>query len=238
MPYCSQCGVSLEKSETHCPLCGYKVPEDLVKPTAERAYPEGQNASVERNHRIRNKIFYTYFMIAAAATMILIVLMNIIKPEHHYFTYAIIIIIASVLYVFFLLGYIKKASIVLGCMGILTSFICLFLDSTDNVLSWSIKYALPMIVPATLIFMAFAMLYRKSKHIRHFIFIPVYICVSLAIEIPIIEIVINYNLYQRFHLSWSLITAISLLAFSGIITGLYYRLPEYIKERLIRIFHI
>ena len=80
--------------------------------------------------------------------------------------------------------------------------------------------------------------YARGAHTNHFIFVPVYICVTLAILLPFVEIVIALNIIHKVQLSWSLISTISLLAFSGIVAGLYYQMPEYIKERLIRLFHV
>jgi Sec-independent protein secretion pathway component TatC len=123
-------------------------------------------------------------------------------------------------------------------LGILTWLLCMFLDSIDGVFTWSILWALPIIAATTLVFVIVRVLYRRGKHTNHFIFIPIYICLGLAVLLPLIELIIQYNLFDRFKLTWSLVSTISLVCFSGIVAGLYYQMPEYIKERLIRIFHV
>lgn len=239
MAFCSKCGVKLEDHITACPLCQYKIPDDLVKnEDVKKAFPEALNSRARQSYATKNKIFYTYFMISIAAMSILIVLHSLIRPTHRIFQYTVVCIIASVIVVFLLLGYIKRVDRIFLGLGLMTLFLTSMLDSIDTKMTWSLTYALPIIVFSTVVSMIVAKQYAKSAHTNHFIFIPVYICVTLAILLPFVEIVIALNIIHKVHLSWSLISTISLLAFSGIVAGLYYQMPEYIKERLIRLFHI
>ncbi|MBF4691842.1 DUF6320 domain-containing protein [Fusibacter ferrireducens] len=239
MAFCSKCGVKLEDHIAVCPLCQYKVPDDLIQTeNTQKAFPEALNTHARQSYATKNKIFYTYFMISIAAMSILIVLHSLIRPTHRIFQYAVICIIASVIVLFLLLGYIKRVDRIFLGLGLMTLFLTSMLDSIDANMTWSLTYALPIIVFSTAVSMIVAKKYAKSAHTNHFIFIPVYICVTLAILLPFVEIVIALNIIHRVHLSWSLISTISLLAFSGIVAGLYYQMPEYIKERLIRLFHV
>lgn len=239
MAYCSKCGVELEAHVEICPLCEYKLPDNLIDNTSEeRAFPSVINSYEHNSNATKNKIFYTYFMISIAAMSILIVLNSLISPEHRMFQYGVIFIISSIIVVFLLLGYIKRVDRIMLGLGLMTMFLTLMLDSIDGEMSWSLTYALPIICLSTFVFMFVSRRYYKGAHTNHFIFVPVYICISLAIVLPIIELIISLNIERGFYLSWSLIAMISLFAFSGIIAGLYYQMPEYIKERLIRLFHI
>lgn len=239
MAYCSQCGVKLEEHIEVCPLCDYRVPEDLVNQQKKQpAYPNPINAYERQSYVTRNKIFYTYFMISLAAMSILLVLNSLIKPTHKIFQYSVICIVASNIVVFLLLGYIKRVDRIFLGLGLMTVFLTLMLDSIDAKMTWSLTYAAPITVASTAVFMIVSRKYAKGAHTNHFIFVPVYICIALAILLPIIEIIIALNIIHKVHLSWSLISTISLLAFSGIVAGLYFQMPEYIKERIIRLFHV
>jgi hypothetical protein len=239
MAYCCKCGVALDEHVAVCPLCHFEIPDDLIeKKNKELPYPKAINAHVDNSGVVKNKILYAYAMISFAIVLILLVLNSIITPTHQYFQYAIVGIVASILYLFLFLGYIKRLTYILMCLGLLTWLMCVFLDSLDNQLVWSITWALPIIGAMTFIFVIVRILYVKGKHTNHFIFIPVYICTGLAILIPLIELTIRFNIGLPFKLTWSLIATISLVAFSTVVAGLYYQTPEYIKERLIRIFHI
>jgi|GEM_PF-2514567 len=239
MAYCSKCGVALDEHVEVCPLCHFEIPKELVnKKNTTLPYPKAVNAYVDNSAVVKNKILYAYAMISFAVVLIILVLNSIIAPSHRYFQYAIIGIVASILYLFLFLGYIKKLTYILTCLGVLTWLMCVFLDSIDSVFTWSITWALPIITAWTAIFVVVRILYVKGKHTNHFIFIPVYICTGLAILLPLVELIIHINFGRQIHFTWSLIGTISLVAFSTIVAGLYYQTPEYIKERLIRIFHI
>ena len=239
MAYCCKCGVALDEHVEMCPLCHFEIPEDLVeKKNKVLPYPKAINAHVDNSGTVKNKILYSYAMISFAVVLILLVLNSIITPTHQYFQYAVVGIVASILYLFLFLGYIKRLTYILTCLGILTWLMCVFLDSLDNVFAWSITWAMPIITAATIIFVVVRVLYVKGKHTNHFIFIPVYICMGSALLLPLIELTIRLNIGLKLKLTWSLIGTISLVAFSAVVVGLYYQTPEYIKERLTRIFHI
>ena len=239
MAYCSNCGVELNDNVENCPLCDFEVPKSLViDKNRNEYYPRAINAHTNVTDALKNKILYAYSMVSFAVALILFVLGSIIRPEHLIFQYSMGCIIASILYMFLLLGYIKKLTRILMSLGLLTWILCVFLDSIDGAFTWSILWAMPIIIASTIVFVTVAIFYKKGKHTKHFIFIPVYICIGLAVLLPLVELIIQYNLYHHLKLTWSMVSTISLLAFSAIVAGLYYQTPEYIKERLIRIFHI
>lgn len=239
MAYCSKCGVELEESVTECPLCNYKVPEDLVKSDTQNiAFPDAINAYERQSYVTRNKILYTYSMIVIAGALIALTLNFITSSSTDLFKYIMVCLITSVIILFLLLGYIKRIERIIVGLGITALIMSMVLDGIDGKLLWSIYYALPMIFFSTLVAFFVASKYSKSAYTNHFIFIPVYICIALAMILPVIELVIAFNIRHRFYLSWSIISTIALLAFSGIVAGLYYKMPAYIKERLLRLFHV
>lgn len=241
MAYCYKCGVELEPHRDSCTLCNYPIPLDRVDYSAEPIYPNVENAYEGESQALRNKIFYTYFVLGLASITIALVLNFVyaLSPDiKKMLQYGIITIVASIVFVFCLLGYIKRITRIFWGLGITTLFYTLALDGLNGNLSWSISYSLPIVLSATIIFIATAKIYQKSAHTNHFIFVPIYMCLAFALLLPFIEGVISINLHDQIRLRWSLIATISLMAFSGFLSGLYFRLPDYIKERLIRLFHI
>jgi hypothetical protein len=239
MAYCSQCGVELEEQVSACPLCNYLIPDDLVKiDSKSRAFPDAINAYERQSYVTRNKILYTYFMIALAGALIALTLNFITSSSTNLFKYIMVCLITSVIILFLLLGYIKRYDKIIVGLGLTALIMSLVLDGIGGKLTWSVYYALPMILYSTTVAFFVARKYSKSAYTNHFIFIPVYICIALAIILPVIELVIAFNIRHRFYLSWSIISTIALLAFCGIVAGLYYKMPAYIKERLLRLFHV
>ncbi|MBM7563002.1 DUF6320 domain-containing protein [Fusibacter tunisiensis] len=239
MAYCSKCGVELEPHVPICPLCNYEIPEELVQKQIENsAFPEAMNAYEKQAYATRNKILYTYTIVVIAGMLISLTLNFIASSETALFKIIMLSLAASNILVFLMLGYIKRVDRVLLYMGIAALIVTLILDSLDGNLVWAHRYAMPMIILSTLIAVLTAKRYKKIKNANHYIFIPVFICIALALILPFIELVISLNIKNKVYLSWSLISSISLLAFSGLLSGLYFKLPDYIKERLIRLFHM
>lgn len=241
MAYCSKCGVSLEKHIKICPLCQYKLPEDLIEYSHMPAFPNVENAHINESHGFRNKVFYIYFMLCLAFITIALVLelfFTLSFGASQFLKYAMLSVISSLFYVFLLLGYLKKPIRIVTGTGITTILYTLALDALTPPVSWSLTYALPITVASSIVLGYAYKRYSVAKHSRHIIFVPVYVCLALSALLPIIETVINLNIYQAFRLRWSLISTVSLVFFSLFISGVYYKLPSYIKERIIRLFHI
>ncbi len=239
MAYCSKCGVELGPHAKSCPLCNYELPEDLVqRDQPNEAFPEAMNAYERQAFTIRNKILYTYTIIVIAGMLISLTLNFLTGGASMIYKVIMICLATSDVLLFLLLGYIKRVEYVLLNIGLTAIIVTLVLDGMDNSLEWAHSYAVPMAFAATVISILTAKHYKRHEHTNHFIFIPVYICVASALILPFIELIISLNLKGRFYLSWSIISTISLVAFSGLLSGVYYKMPGYIKERLIRLFHI
>lgn len=241
MAYCSKCGVELEKNLSSCPLCHYQLPEDLRVETAIPAFPEVENAHIYDAQGFRNKIFYIYFMMCLAFITIALVLDLFFKlsdDASQFLKYGTLSVVSSLIYLFLLLGYIKKPIRIFTGLGITTVLFTLGLDALNGQVNWSVTYALPITLASAIIFGYAYKRYSIAKHSRHIIFIPVYVCLALCLLLPIIETVISLNLLGAFRLRWSLISTVSLFFFSMLISGVYFKMPKYIKERIIRLFHI
>lgn len=239
MAYCSKCGVELGPHAEACPLCNYEIPEDLVqKEHPNHAFPEAMNAYERQAFTVRNKILYTYTVIVIAGILISLTLNFITGGESILYKVLITCLATSNVLLFLLLGYIKHVEYILLNIGITAVIVTLVLDGMNGSLQWALTYAIPMAVASTAISILTAKHYKRHEHTNHFIFIPVYICIASALILPFIELVISLNVRGGFYLSWSIISTISLVAFSGLLSGVYYKLPGYIKERLIRLFHI
>lgn len=242
MAYCPKCGVELELQRKNCPLCQFPVPQELMElHTQNPSYPEPINAQHDDAQVIRNKIFYTYAMVSIAIIIIAFsvnYVYDLPKLAQNALLYGIVIILGSNALLFLVLGFIKNIKSILLGIGITSILLAFLLNFLQGEISWALSYAFPIVFTATLFFMLASIIYLKSAHTNHFIFVPIYICLALAPLLPIIETVIQLNLYGQLSLSWSIIGTISLLSFSGVISGLYLKLPDYVKEKLIRLFHI
>jgi len=239
MAYCANCGIELEKNIERCPLCHFETPKSLkTNEPIESAYPTAINVEDQKQFVFKNKIFYSYTVIVLAAILILLVINGILKPTKPVFIYSIICVAASDVYLFLILGYVKKKRRLYVSLDLLTVGLSMMLDGIDQSLNWSLTFVFPIITALLLIIYFSTKIYKKNNHGSQFIFIPIYISAGLSILLPVIDLTINLNLYNKFSLTWSIISSSVLLSIIGITAGLFYFMPDYIKERIIRIFHV
>lgn len=240
MAYCPKCGVEVDKNVKECPLCNFPIPDidNMHENTEINKFPEARNMYIRTLETLRNKIFITIFLLSIISIVILLTIGLIRSSISDYMTGLIIFVMAGLIYLFIIMGYIpslKIGSSVFAATVILHSFL---IDYVDGNIGWSLTYALPIAISSYAIFLLTVHFYKKGKHKNHFIFIPVYTAVGVGILSLIVESVISINFDGTLKITWSLVVFISLQLFAVIMTGLYNVLPEDMREKLRRVFHV
>jgi hypothetical protein len=240
MAYCPKCGVEVDKNVKECPLCNFPIPdiEDMQENTEINKFPEARNMYIKTLETLRNKVFITVFLLSIISIVIFLTIGLLRSSISDYMTGFVICVMAGLIYLFIIMGYISHLKIGTGIFSatvILQSFL---LDYIDGEMEWSLTYALPITISATAIFSLTVYFYKKGKHKNHFIFIPIYTAVGVGILSLIVESVLSINLDGTLKITWSLIVFISLQLFAVIMTGLYNVLPEDMREKLRRVFHV
>jgi hypothetical protein len=240
MAYCPKCGVEIENNVKNCPLCDFPIPDiyGMQEDTEANKFPEARNMYVKTLETLRNKIFITVFLLSIITIVTLLTIGLIRSSISDYMTGLVISVMAGLIYLFIIMGYIphlKLATAIFGGTAILQSFL---MDYVDGEMEWSLTYALPIAISGIAIFLLTVHFYKKGKHKNHFIFIPVYTAVGVSILSIIVETVLSINFDGTLKISWSLVVFISLQLFAVIMTGLYNVLPEDMREKLRRVFHV
>jgi hypothetical protein len=240
MAYCPKCGIEVEKNVKKCPLCNFPIPDidNMQEDTELNKFPEARNMYIRTLETLRNKVFITVFLLSIISIIIFLTIGLIRSSISDYMTGFVICVMAGLIYLFIIMGYIPHLKIGTGIFSatvILQSFL---LDYIDGEMEWSLTYALPITISAIAIFLLTVHFYKKGKHKNHFIFIPVYTAVGVGILSLIVESVLSINFDGTLKITWSLIVFITLQLFAVIMTGLYNVLPEDMREKLRRVFHV
>ncbi len=240
MAYCPKCGIEIDDHVKTCPLCDFTIPDiyGMQNNKENNKFPKAKNIYPKKIESMRNKFFITVFLLGLESILILAAIGIYNHSISTYTTGTIFCLTSAIIYLFLLMGYIHSIKIRVILFGATTIALNLLLDYIDNSITWSLTYSLPITLSGVTIFTIMHLVYTKSKHKIHFIFIPIYICIGLSIFILIIEAVISLNIYNSLRLTWSLIVFTSLLGFSLMLASLHYKLPEMAKEKMKRIFHV
>lgn len=237
MAYCPKCGVELSNKIDNCPLCQFPMPDLGQEEYNIQVFPKAQNIYKDRIETIKNQIFFTLIILLSFAIPILISIKNHYPSISVGINYAIISIVATILYVFFLFGYLK---INLNILGICITAIIqnYMIDGVDGKITWFYDFAFFIIIMIMSISYIYLYLYKRSKHKNQFIYVPTYIFSAIGLTCIGIETVISYRRIGHINLSWSLIVFISSFAICILLLGLYHGLPQRLRNKIKRKFHV
>lgn len=239
MPYCAKCGVEVNNTINSCPLCEFPIPDinDYPSDNNQNTFPEPENIYRDRARTIKNSTFFTIILFLVFTIPILISIKVFYPPVTKGINYAIVCIIASILYLFFLFGYLKINYNILG-IGITSILLTYILDSIDENITWFYKYAILIIILVMVIAYLYVFLYKRSKHHNQLIYVSTYIFSGIGILCIGIEAIITYRLYYTIRLSWSIIVFLFSLSICVLLLGLYHGLPEKVRSEIKRKLHV
>ncbi|GKX31555.1 hypothetical protein SH1V18_40350 [Vallitalea longa] len=239
MPYCSKCGVEVDNDTKKCPLCDFPIP-DVGEDTNEQSinvFPEAENIYQYRVNVVKNKVFFTLIIILLSCIPILFSIKVFYPSVTIKINYIINIIIASVFYLFFLFGYLKVNYNILG-IGLTSIILMHRLDNVDENMTWFFDYAVFIIILVMMILYIGVFFYKRIKKEIHAIYTLMYIFFGTGILCLGIDAIISYRSDDVIKLSWSIIVLISSTAVCLLILGLYYGLPEKLRNKIRRKLHV
>lgn len=232
--------MEVEERLDKCPLCSFPIPDiDDFDETYEPKFPIPENILPEKLKEARNTIYYGVTIVCIAVILILGAIAFTFNGYGLWLSYSISGIVALWVYVFFLLGYVKNMNFNLIGITLVTILLALRVDSINYQLTWSVDLVVPLAITALLIFKIIYRLYHFcSPRKKNPIFIVSFSCLGLGIYSLLVDIIINRALNSVLYASWSVIVLIATVATSILLLGLYYKLPDHIKEKLKRKFHL
>ncbi len=241
MSYCPKCGVELDTKIEYCPLCEFPMSVideyiDAVEP--HNRFPVAENIYIDIITRLKNQIFFVMTMLLFSATLVLLSIRMFLKVESVFIGYSMISVISLWFYLFFISDFVKNTHYAVLGIGVSTIFLTYNLDYYDGNISWSISYALPIVILSIIVIFTFMEFQKRSKHKNQFIFVTIYICIETAILCIGIETIIDYNLNYPIRPSWSSIVFIVLISIAVILFVLYSKMPDKIKNKLRKKFHV
>lgn len=240
MPYCSKCGVEVEDRVTKCPLCTFPIPDvGQNVEGAEHVFPENTiNLYPQKIKEMRNIIYFAISIVIFSLIMVMYTVTDFFGLSIEIFDYSIVILLGAWGMCYFLFGFLRSflfnAS---GCIlaGIVGTY---FLDRVDGAMTWFYDLALPLLVALLVIIAIQYYFFKRNRHKVEFYTLSLYICIALALLFVSAQVIITHFLTGTYMFSWSLIMVAIALVLFLVLLGLRYKLPESVKERLRRIFHI
>lgn len=228
MAYCPSCGV--EVSTNKCPLCSYKIKQNLKNRSLNEPIVDKKNRSklTKREKMVIYDVSTWFFAILVSSICITSDMLFDSK-----ISWSIIPIIPITAFAIIttisinIKGYFKAISIFI--------VVLLLLFSLDLIIpgSNSIGISVPIVIVSSILSLVVVFLYRRSK--RKGANIAAYIIIALTLALISIEMAVDLSLGYDIQLSWSLITTVTLLPISLFLLYIHFSLSRRID--LNKIFH-
>lgn len=237
MAYCPKCGVKVEQDDRPCPLCGFKIPKiSNAKKTVEPNFPSATSQNSNHVRRILNRVFVFISLLVLVSISLMFYINFELDGRFTWSLYSGISVLAGwgILYLTF--GYVKKYYniILIAAADILV--LCLVLDLLSDGLDWFFPLAFPIIIGTAVVGISYVSLIR-TQFVRGFNIVGFFF-LALVVLLMWINFFIGNHSGELSIFKWLIITGLQLLPIGLIMIYVRYGLPERIKQKISRRFHL
>lgn len=240
MKYCNYCGVELDDSMMHCPLCGSSADPDQVLPSDTRPthIPDTDEIILDFDRlsgRQKRKLFWEISGIILISGILATFVINFIISKGitwaKYNLTASLALFANISVFTFWRN--RLFLLFAGSMIIGSAFLFL-LDTMSSNIGWGVKLGIPIMI--SFYALLGAVLWRTSiSRLRGFNILAI-LFIAIGIFLICMEAFISHYYLNKIHLSWSMIAGASMAIVSAIMLYFHYRLRRGIDLK--RFFHI
>ncbi|MGG7164893.1 DUF6320 domain-containing protein [Clostridium ihumii] len=238
MPYCPKCGVEINYGVKKCPLCKFSLPPlepDYTRKSYEN-FPNAQNIYDKKVKEFK-KILYSVIKAICICSVFITIFYNFyVSGKLTWSKYSSVSIIAAMLYFYLMLDLQWDfKNFLIG--GAINTFILLLLfDIFDGNLSWSIRLGLPFIVMTVCLL---SIVYEVIKFTKNKFFnVAGYTLIALGLYCIGVNGFISLSIQGIFKLTWSIFVSIILIPLGLLLIYIHHKLPNSLKLKLKKKFHL
>ncbi|MBP1968520.1 hypothetical protein J2Z83_000612 [Virgibacillus natechei] len=237
MAYCPKCGVAVEKDNHPCPLCGFHIPKvNESKEPVERKFPKADNPYPAHMRRVLNRIFVFVSLLIFVAVSLMFYVNYEISGAFTWSRYSNLSVLAGWGILYFSFGYVQNFYKVIIGIALISLVLLFGLDIFGGQLDWFIPLAFPIVVGTAVIGLCYYSLIR-SLSVKGFNVIGFFF-VAVVILSMWINFFISSHQGETDLLRWLIVTGLQLLPVSLVMLYVKYGLPERVKQKIARKFHL
>ncbi|GAB3061480.1 DUF6320 domain-containing protein [Virgibacillus ainsalahensis] len=237
MAYCPKCGVAVKKDNRPCPLCSFPIPKvNEAKEADMRKFPKAANPYPAHMRRVLNRIFVFVSLLVFVAISIMFYVNYELDEAFTWSRYSNLSVLAGWSILYFSFGYVQNYYKIIIGIAMITLVLLFGLDIFHEGLDWFVPLAFPIVVGTAVIGVCYWSVIRALS-VRGFNVIGFFF-IAVALLLMWINFFINNHNNEPDLLSWSIITALQLLPLALILLYVKYGLPERMKQKIARKFHL
>lgn len=244
MPYCPKCGVQVENQCRTCPLCSFPIPnvEEQNRNHIERDKHLLNRYHLKRAENRRRWKEARIFVYMGIVFSLVILSFSFGILDYHFSgmlswsQYVITSNLAVIVFLFFLLRFIRGFLPNFLGLGIATGVFLYILDSLNGTIGWFWDLGLVICLNTMIWLYILRMIIRHTR--RRGLNIPAYTLIAGTLACISLELI--RDLYYRvgLHLTWSIPVITTLAPLSGILLFFHLIISPRIREKFIRRFHL
>jgi len=239
MAYCPKCGVKVERDNRPCPLCGFPVPkvtEENEEAVPVRKFPKTTNPYPAYTRRVLNRIFAFLTLLAFVAITLMFYIDFELNDRLTWSRYSNLSVLSGWVTLYFAFGYVKSYYKVMIGLG-LNALVLLFgLDIFNGGLDWFMPLAFPIVTGTTVVAIVYWSVVRALS-VRGFNVIGFFFIALVVLTMWINFFIQNYQDDANL-LNWLIVTILQVLPVLLIMLYVKYGMPERVKQKIARRFHL
>jgi Family of unknown function (DUF6320) len=232
MKICSNCGVELEESLEQCPLCGKNPGETGDRNGETMRYPSDIIQLYKKE--TRKHIWELTGIIAFSGIAVCTIVDLVIGEGIYWSLFADVSILSAWLILTFLLLKFRKPWMLITGLSATVLFMLLMFDLISVKANWFIRIGLPVTLAADIFVCLIVILYHYARF-KGFNILAI-IFLSAAGFCILTEIIIDKYNTGHVQISWSLLTAVSILPIALVLLFVHYRMKK--GNKLDSFFHV
>lgn len=237
MAYCPKCGVKVEKDNQPCPLCKFPIPKiSDDRKTVERKFPKATHLHSGHLRRVLNRIFVFISLLVLVGISLMFYVNYELVEAFTWSRYSALSVLAGwgILYLTF--GYVKNYIYVIGIAAAIALGLCFGIDLMSDGLDWFFPLAFPIIIGTAVVGISYTSLIR-TQFVRGFNIVGFFFVAMVVLLMWINFFISNHN-NDIDIIKWLIVTGLQLLPIGLVMIYVKYGLPQRIKNKIARKFHL
>lgn len=244
MPYCPKCGIEVEYNRKKCPLCSFPIPDikelkENQKKREEHLLNRYRLKQAENRRRWKEARIFVYIGIAFSM-MVLSLSFGIL--DYHFSgmlswsQYVITSNLAVIVFLFFLLRFIRGFFLNFLGLGISTGVFLYILDILNGTIGWFWDMGLVICLNTMIWLFILRLIIRHTR--RRGLNIPAFSLIAVALACISLELIRDLYQGNGLHLTWSIPVISSIIPIAIGLLFLHLLISPRIREKIIRKFHL
>lgn len=237
MAYCPKCGVKVEKDNRPCPLCNFHIPKvNTNEESIERKFPTAKKLETNHVRRVLNRIFIFISLLVLVSISLIFYVDYELNDTFTWSKISSLSVLSGWCLLYLIFGYVKKYYNIIMIAASVALVLCFGIDILNNGLDWFFPLAFPIIIGTAVVGLSYVSLIR-TQFVSGFNIIGFFFIAIVVLLMWVNFFIGNHNGDINL-IKWVIITGLQLLPIALIMIYIKYGLPERMKNKIARKFHL